>query len=44
MHGTRLLVVATYRDVEVERTHPLSAALGELHRASNVARVHLSGL
>ena len=27
--GTRLLIVGTYRDVEVDRNHPLSAALAE---------------
>jgi hypothetical protein len=42
--GARLLVVGTYRDVQVDRAHPLSAALTELHRASNVSRVHLRGL
>jgi hypothetical protein len=44
LHGLRILVVGTYRDVEVDRAHPLSAALTELHRASNVARVQLDGL
>jgi DNA-binding CsgD family transcriptional regulator len=44
LHGARILVVGTYRDVEVDRAHPLSAALTELHRASNVARVQLHGL
>jgi predicted ATPase len=44
LHGARILVVGTYRDVEVDRAHPLSAALSELHRASNVARVRLRGL
>jgi DNA-binding CsgD family transcriptional regulator len=44
LHGSRILVVGTYRDVEVDRAHPLSAALTELHRASNVARVQLHGL
>jgi DNA-binding CsgD family transcriptional regulator len=44
LHGARILVVGTYRDVEVDRAHPLSAALTELHRASNVARVQLRGL
>src|SRR5512136_1459334 len=42
--GTRLLVVGTYRDVEVDRTHPLSAALAELRRASTFGRVVLRGL
>jgi DNA-binding CsgD family transcriptional regulator len=44
LHGARILVVGTYRDVEVDRAHPLSAALTELHRASNVGRVQLHGL
>jgi predicted ATPase len=44
LDGARLLVVGTYRDVAVDRGHPLSAALTELHRASNMARVHLRGL
>jgi predicted ATPase len=44
LHGARFLVVGTYRDVEVDRAHPLSAALTELHRASNVTRVQLHGL
>jgi DNA-binding CsgD family transcriptional regulator len=44
LRGTRLLVVGTYRDVEVDRAHPLAAALTELHRFSNVARVQLHGL
>jgi DNA-binding CsgD family transcriptional regulator len=44
LHGARVLVVGTYRDVEVDRAHPLSAARTELHRASNVARVQLHGL
>ena len=44
LHGSRLLVLGTYRDVEVDRAHPLSAALTELHRASNFARIHLRGL
>jgi predicted ATPase len=39
-----LLVVGTYRDVDVDHAHPLSVALGQLHRASNVARMHLRGL
>jgi predicted ATPase len=42
--GARLLVLATYRDVEVDRAHPLSAALGELRRSPDFARVSLRGL
>jgi len=42
--GTRLLVVGTYRDVEVDRSHPLSSALAELKRVSTYGRVLLRGL
>jgi tetratricopeptide (TPR) repeat protein len=42
--GTRLLIVGTYRDVEVDRSHPLSAALAELRRVSTYGRVLLRGL
>jgi eukaryotic-like serine/threonine-protein kinase len=42
--GTRLLIVGTYRDVEVDRSHPLSAALAELRRMSSYGRVLLRGL
>jgi DNA-binding CsgD family transcriptional regulator len=44
LRNARILVVGTYRDVEVDRAHPLSAALAELHRASNVTRMQLRGL
>ncbi|MFP3898815.1 MAG: protein kinase domain-containing protein [Dehalococcoidia bacterium] len=40
----RLLIVGTYRDVEVDRTHPLSAALAELRRLPRFARLLLRGL
>jgi serine/threonine protein kinase/tetratricopeptide (TPR) repeat protein len=42
--GTRLMVIGTYRDVEVDRAHPLSGTLAELRRGSNVTRVLLRGL
>ena len=42
--GERLLIVGTYRDVEVDRAHPLSAALANLRRISNFSRVLLRGL
>jgi tetratricopeptide (TPR) repeat protein len=42
--GTRLLLVGTYRDIEVDRSHPLSAALAELRRVSTYGRVLLRGL
>src|SRR5439155_1812818 len=44
LQGTRLMIVGTYRDVEVDRTHPLSAALAELRRAGSFLRVPLRGL
>jgi DNA-binding NarL/FixJ family response regulator len=44
VHGARLLVLGTYRDVEVDHAHPLSTALIELHKVSNFARIHLRGL
>ena len=40
----RLLLVGTYRDVEVNRNHPLSAALADLRRSSSFGRVLLRGL
>jgi tetratricopeptide (TPR) repeat protein len=42
--NARLLIVGTYRDVEVDRTHPLSGALAELRRVSSFGRVLLRGL
>jgi tetratricopeptide (TPR) repeat protein len=42
--AARLLIVGTYRDVEVDRSHPLSAALAELRRVSTYGRVQLRGL
>jgi tetratricopeptide (TPR) repeat protein len=44
LQGTRLLIVGTYRDVEVDRTHPLSSALAELRRSAGFVRVPLRGL
>jgi serine/threonine protein kinase/tetratricopeptide (TPR) repeat protein len=44
LSGARLIIVGTYRDVEVDRTHPLSAALADLRRVANYGRVILRGL
>jgi len=44
LDGARLLIVGTYRDVEVDRAHPLSATLAELRRSRNFLRVPLRGL
>jgi tetratricopeptide (TPR) repeat protein len=42
--GARLLVVGTYRDVEVRRGHPLAAVLGALAREPACERIPLRGL
>jgi predicted ATPase len=42
--GARLMLVGTYRDVEVDRSHPLSSVLAELRRISTFGRVTLRGL
>jgi class 3 adenylate cyclase/pimeloyl-ACP methyl ester carboxylesterase len=44
MSGARLLIIGTYRDVEVDRTHPLSAALAEFRRVESFQRIALRGL
>ena len=44
LQGAPIEVVGTYRDVEVDRAHPLSATLSQLHRVSNFTRIHLRGL
>jgi len=44
LEGSRILVLGTYRDVELGRTHPLAETLAELARAGSVERVVLRGL
>jgi len=44
LSGARLLVIGTYRDVEVSRHHPLSQSLGSLIREPVFRRVQLEGL
>ena len=41
---SRLLIVATYRDMELNRRHPLSVTLGDLSRERLFERVLLRGL
>jgi DNA-binding CsgD family transcriptional regulator len=41
---SRALLVGTYRDLEVDRTHPLSATLAELRRHGEISRIQLQGL
>jgi class 3 adenylate cyclase len=44
LKGSRLLVVGTYRDVELDRRHPLSQVLAELRRERLYERFLLHGL
>ena len=39
-----ILLICTYRDIEVTRTHPLFETLGELARESQVTRLKLRGV
>jgi DNA-binding SARP family transcriptional activator len=39
-----VMVVATYRDTDVDRSHPLSSTLADLRRETNLTRIALSGL
>ena len=40
----RLLVIGTYRDTDLSRTHPLTPVLADLRRETGVERVALHGL
>jgi tetratricopeptide (TPR) repeat protein len=40
----RVLVLGTYRDSELSRTHPLTDILAALHRLNGVSRIELAGL
>ena len=42
--GTRVLVLGTYRDVELGRAHPLAAVADDLRREHSSERVSLGGL
>ena len=44
MSGARLLLIGTYRDMELSRQHPLAEAPGELNRERLFQRVLLRGL
>ena len=39
-----VMIVATYRDTELDRSHPLAAMLADLRRSPHVERVSLRGL
>ena len=40
----RLLILATYRDTDLDRSHPLADVLADLRRESGVTRLDLMGL
>jgi class 3 adenylate cyclase len=42
--GMRVLVLATHRDSELFRSHPLVETLAALHRLSSIHRIELAGL
>ena len=42
--ASRILLVITYRDIELSRQHPLSGTLGELARHQGFERLRLTGL
>jgi len=44
LRAERMLVVGTYRDVEVDRAHPLSTVLAEMNRERLFRRVLVRGL
>ncbi len=44
LRTTRILVVGTYRDVEVDRNHPLSSSLADLRRLAPFQRIPVRGL
>jgi tetratricopeptide (TPR) repeat protein len=44
MSKGRFLIVGTYRDIEVDRSHPLASTLAELRRVSSYERILLRGL
>ena len=41
---SRLLVIGTYRDVEIGRQHPLEEVLADLHRSGHFSVIDLKGL
>jgi class 3 adenylate cyclase/tetratricopeptide (TPR) repeat protein len=44
LKGSRILVLGAYRDVELDRQHPLGEALAQLRRESEYERILLRGL
>src|SRR5437870_1148230 len=44
LEGARILICGNYRDVEVDRAHPLSGVLADLRRQASFASIRLRGL
>lgn len=44
LKGSRMVIIGTYRDVDLDRRHPLSDVLGQLRRERLYERVLLRGL
>ena len=44
MSQQAMLVIGTYRDIEITRKHPLFESLGEINRLTTLRRIHLKGL
>lgn len=44
LSAARIAIVGTYRDIELDRRHPLSSAIGELRREQGFQRILLRGL
>jgi len=44
LSGQSILVIGTYRDMEVTRKHPLSDTLGAINREAKLRRIALKGL
>ena len=42
--GARALIIGTYRDSDLDREHPLTELLAELHRAEGIERLAIGGL
>jgi DNA-binding SARP family transcriptional activator/tetratricopeptide (TPR) repeat protein len=42
--GSSMLVIGTYRDTDLVRTHPMAEALADMRRANLITRVPLRGL
>ena len=40
----RVLILATYRDTDLDRSHPLADVLGDLRRENGVTRLDITGL